>query len=181
MPSIATIARVCVCVAVAALIAPRGAVAADAPSDAGADLAQAGDGDWHAYINRGVFKKRHFKWVLRAVERRGDTLTLRLAVKNNSTSARPLFLDADFKTTVALIDKATDKRFALLSAEGISGEIIRVGRKASREVAFIFRYPEGAASVRFTSIWLTMLMAGQASIIPVEFTVQIPPPEAGLT
>jgi hypothetical protein len=26
-----------------------------------------------------------------------------------------------------------------------------------------------------------MLMAGQASVIPVEFTVQIPPPEAGLT
>ncbi len=175
MTSIAMIARVCICVAVAALIAPTGAVAA------GADVAQAGDDDWRAYINRAVVTKRHFKWVLRAVERHGDTLTLRLAVKNNASTARPLFLDANFKTTVALIDKATDKRFALLSAEGISGEIIRVGRKATREMTFVFRYPEGAASVRFTSMWLTMLMAGQASVIPVEFTVQIPPPEAGLT
>lgn len=175
MTSIAMIARVCICVAVAALIAPTGAVAA------GADVAQVGEGDWRAYINRTVVTKRHFKWVLRAVERNGDTLTLRLAVKNNASTARPLFLDADFKTTVALIDKATDKRFALLSAEGISGEIIRVGRRATREMTFVFRYPEGAASVRFTSIWLTMLMAGQASVIPVDFTVQIPPPEAGLT
>jgi hypothetical protein len=167
--------------AVAAFIAPSGAVAADARGGAGADLAQAGDGDWRAYINRTVVTKRHFKWVLRAVERKADTLIVGLAVKNNASSARPLFLDENYKTTVALVDKATDKRFALLSAEGISEQIIRVGRKASKEITFVFRYPEGAASVRFTSVWLTMLMGGQASVIPVDFTVQIPPPEADIT
>lgn len=175
MTSIAMIARVCICMAVAALIAPSGVVAADA------DLAQAGDGDWRAYINRTVVTKRHFKWVLRAVERKADTLIVGMAVKNNATSARPLFLDENYKTTVALVDEANDKRFALLSAEGISEQIIRVGRKASKEITFVFRYPEGAASVRFTSMWLTMLMAGQASVIAVDFTVQIPPPEAGTT
>ena len=154
-----------------------GAAAASAQDTSGVP-----DGaDWRAEVNQRVVQSQHWSWVLRYVERKGETLTIGLAFRNNAVSNRPVFLDADFETTIVLVDDDTSESWPLLSVKGISEEVTRVDRKASREASFTFRYPQGAKSVRFNSIWITMIMMGAAAVIPVEFRLALPPPGARVT
>ncbi len=136
------------------------------------------DGDWSAKLNRRVVVADHWTWTLRHIERRGDELRLTLKFRNNGTSARPIFLDANFASSVALIEPGGNVRHDLVAVEGISGEMLRVDRKRSASAVFAFAYPENARSVRFVSRWVTILMAGAGRVIEVDFDLQLPPPEA---
>ncbi|MDP6516772.1 MAG: hypothetical protein QF926_09145 [Alphaproteobacteria bacterium] len=135
-------------------------------------------GDWRVSVNDKVVDSRHWAFILRGVEKLGQTLEISLAYRNNASQARPLFLEDNFKSRIFLIDKDSEQRFPLLSAEGISEQITAVDRRESKYAKFMFRYPEGAQSVRFSSKWITMLMRGTATIIEVEFDLSLPPPGA---
>lgn len=161
------------------LLAAAVGVALAAPPAGAQDVRGVPEGaNWRADVNRTVITAQHWTWVLRYVERQGETLTIGLAVKNGAVNNRPLFLGADYKSTIALVDQATAERYPLQSVEGISEQITRVDRSAGHETRFVFDYPEGARAVRFTSVWITAIMAGAVSVMPVDFPLSLPPPEA---
>jgi len=134
--------------------------------------------DWRAEPNRGVVNDNHWRWTLRSVERVGDTLTVTLHYKNNASAARPLLLEDGFLERIVLIDEAADARFALTSVVGISEQITAVKRRKGKSAVFTFAYPVGAKAVRFTSKWISMRMGGEASIMEVDFKIDIPPAKA---
>ncbi len=152
--------------------------AVPAPSDAGVVESVL---TWQARINRTVHRAHHWSWILRRLERRDDKLIVGLAFKNNGTHKRPIFLDANFMNSSVLTGNDQNRTYGLISVDGISAERSAVNRRSTRETVFIFDYPRDANNVRFTSRWVTMLMAnGAATIIDVAFRLQIPPPEAAL-
>ncbi len=149
------------------------------PSDAGVVEAVL---TWQARINRTVHRAHHWSWILRRLERRNDKLIVGLAFKNNGNHRRPIFLDANFMNSSVLTGNDQNRTYGLISVDGISAEMTAVDRRSTRETVFIFDYPQDAKSVRFTSRWVTLLMAnGAATIIDVDFRLQIPPPEAALS
>ncbi len=133
---------------------------------------------WQAEFNTKVSERNHWRWTLRRVERTGDQLTVSLRYRNNASTGRPILLEDQYLETISLIDEATQERFALVSADGIAPDITPVDRKSSKTAVFVFMYPEGASSVRFTSRWISMRMGGQASVMPVEFSLDLPPANA---
>jgi len=171
--SLSIAAAAMVALAMSVLIgAPRGVVnAQDART-------VAIDGNWRADLNRQVANSAHWSWMLRRVERQGDNLSIELSIRNNATTRRPIFLDPEYMANIALIDADTAARFPLLSVSGVSDQLLEVERSKSTSATFIFRYPEGAKSVRFNSSWIAMFMQGAASVIAVEFPLDLPPPEA---
>ena len=134
--------------------------------------------DWRADLNEKVSERNHWRWTLRRVERIGDTLSISLRFRNNASTGRPIFLEDQFLTTIALIDDQSQNQFDLIEVDGISGDLTAVDRKKSKSAVFTFAYPEGASSVTFTSRWISMRMGGEASIMPVEFPIDIPPASA---
>ena len=80
--------------------------------------------------------------------------------------------------TIYLTDSQTQAEFELLEVEGISEEVTAIDRKKSKSTNFTFVYPEGASAVTFTSRWISMRMGGEASIMQVEFPIDIPPANA---
>ena len=135
--------------------------------------------DWRLDINRTVVKINRWKWVLRYVERRSDTLIVGIVARNNASTNRPLFLESDFKSKIILLDERTQKNYPVLKVSGISDAYIHVKRKTSKETKFVFQYPEGAESVQFSSEWLTALMGGAATWMEVKFPIVLQPLEAG--
>ena len=135
--------------------------------------------DWRFDINRTVVKINRWKWVLRYVERRSDTLIVGIVARNNASTNRPLFLESDFKSKIILLDERTQKNYPVLKVSGISDAYIHVKRKTSKETKFVFQYPEGAESVQFSSEWLTALMGGAATWMEVKFPIVLQPLEAG--
>ena len=134
---------------------------------------------WQAQVNRMVYRSHHWTWILRRVERRNDELIVVLAFKNNGTSRRPILLDANYMESSVLTSVDGAGSYELISVEGISEEISQVERRTSQTSTFTFKYPQDSSEVRFSSRWLTMLMAnGVASIIDVNFDLEIPPPQA---
>lgn len=134
--------------------------------------------DWRAEPNRGVVRDNHWRWTLRSVERIGDTLTVTLHYKNNASTARPLLLEDQYMTSIALVDDAADARFPLIAVDGISEQITAVKRKKGKSAVFTFAYPIGANAVRFSSNWISMRMGGEASVMEVDFKIEIPPAKA---
>ena len=135
--------------------------------------------DWRLDINRTVVKINRWKWVLRYVERRSDTLIVGIVARNNASTNRPLFLESNFKSKIILLDERTQKNYPVLKVSGISDAYIHVKRKTSKETKFVFQYPEGAESVQFSSEWLTALMGGAATWMEVKFPIVLQPLEAG--
>ena len=131
--------------------------------------------DWRADLNKKVSERNHWRWTLRRVERVGDKLSVSVRFRNNATTGRPIFLEDQFLTTIALIDDQTENQFDLLEVDGISGDVLPVDRKKSKSAVFTFDYPEGASSVTFTSRWISMRMGGEASVMQVDFPIDIPP------
>lgn len=154
-------------------------IATLAPSAAADDASTVSEGgDWRAELNRKVASDNHWRWTLRRVERQGDRLVVVLRFRNNASTARPIFIEDEYLTTVALVDDADNERFALQAVDGISGEVTAVQRKTSKSAVFTFTYPEGADSVRFTSKWISMRMGGEARVMQVDFPIDIPPAKA---
>lgn len=133
---------------------------------------------WRASFNKNVVDNDHWRFTLHYVERDGDRLAVGLSYKNTASTGRPMFLDADFMNKIALVDVATEKRYALIEVEGVSPEITAVKRRETRHARFVFTFPEGASAVTFTSQWISMRMAGAVAVTDVEFDIAIPPPEA---
>lgn len=131
--------------------------------------------DWRADLNKKVSERNHWRWTLRRVERVGDKLSVSVRFRNNASTGRPIFLEDQFLTTIALIDDQTQDEFELLEVDGISGDITAVDRKKSKSAVFTFVYPEGASSVTFTSRWISMRMGGEATVMDVDFPIEIPP------
>jgi hypothetical protein len=142
------------------------------------DVAVPEGADWRAEPNRGVVNDNHWRWTLRSVERVGDKLTVTLHVKNNATTGRPLLLEDQYLKSIVLVDEAADIRFPLLVVDGISEQITAVKRRKGKSAVFTFAYPVGAKMVRFTSKWISMRMGGEASIMEVDFKIDIPPAKA---
>ena len=134
--------------------------------------------DWRADLNLKVSERNHWRWTLRRVERIGDTLMVSLRVRNNASSGRPILLEDQFLETIFLADNQNQTEFELLEVEGVSEEVTAVDRKKSKSTNFTFVYPEGASAVTFTSRWISMRMGGEASIMQVEFPIDIPPANA---
>jgi|TARA_B100000959_G_scaffold286580_1_gene365905 hypothetical protein len=137
--------------------------------------------NWRTEPNKFVYSDNHWRWTLRSVQRMDDRLIVTLRFRNNATTARPILLEDDPLSTIILIDEASDRRFPLLSFEGISEQPTAVKRKKSKSATFTFAYPAGASAVRFASNWISMRMGGEASIMEVEFTLDIPSANAGQT
>ena len=131
--------------------------------------------NWRANLNKGVTNDNHWRWTLRKVERVGDKLTVSLRYKNNASTGRPILLEDQYMSTIALVDEHGEARFPLLGVEGISEEVTPVERKKSKSATFTFVYPEGATTVRFTSKWISMRMGGEASVMEVDFPIDLPP------
>ena len=157
----------------AAVAAPAAAMQAAGPPPAAAG--EAADESWRVEANAAVAEANHWRWRLRFLERRGDTLTVGLSVRNDATTGRPIYLDADYMESVALVDTATGARFPLLSAKGISESAVAVDRKSSMRAEFAFRFPEGAREVTFASRWVSMRMQGAAAAMRVNFPIALPP------
>ena len=135
--------------------------------------------NWRADLNKGVSERNHWRWTLRRVERVGDELTVSLRYKNNASTGRPILLEDQYMTSIALIDEMqAETRYPLLGVEGISEEITPVDRKKSKSAVFTFTYPEGATRVWFKSRWISMRMGGEASIMEVDFPIDLPPASA---
>ena len=157
--------------------APAAAMqAGGAPPPAATEAAASAD--WRAETNRTVAEANHWRWRLRALERRGDTLTVGVSVRNGASTGRPIYLELDYMDSIALVDEETGARFALLAVEGVSASAVAVGRRSSKFAEFTFRFPEGARSVVFDSRWVSMQMAGAAAPMDVAFAIALPP--AGL-
>lgn len=157
------------------LFATMAAIAAG-PAAAADDAPTLTEGaDWRADLNKGVADANHWRWILRRVERVGDTLTVALRYKNNASTGRPILIEDQYMTTIALVDELSESRFALLGVEGISGEITPVDRRKSKSAVFTFEYPEGMTKVWFTSKWISMRMGGEASVMEVDFPIELPP------
>ena len=131
--------------------------------------------NWRADLNTAVTNDNHWRWILRRVERVGDKLIVALRYKNNASTGRPILLEDQYMTTIALVDEQAETRFALLGVEGISEAVTPVDRKKSKSAVFTFEYPEGATRVRFTSKWISMRMGGEASVMEVDFPIDLPP------
>lgn len=135
--------------------------------------------DWRLDVNRTVVKINRWKWVLRYVERRSDTLIVGIVARNNASTNRPLFLESGFKSKIILLDERTQQDYPLLEVSGVSEAFTPVKRKTSKETKFVFQYPEGAESVQFSSEWLTALMGGAATWMEVKFPIVLQPLESG--
>ncbi len=142
----------------------------EAPALAGAD--------WRADLNQKVSERNHWRWTLRRVERIGDKLSISIRVRNNASNGRPIFLEDQYLQTIYLTDNQSQAEFELIDVEGISEEVTAVDRKKSKSASFTFVYPEGASTVTFTSHWISMRMGGQASVMAVEFPIDLPPANA---
>jgi len=144
------------------------------------DAAEVPEGaNWRADLNRGVTERNHWRWTLRRVERVGDELTVALRYKNNASAGRPILLEDQYMTTIALVDEVqAETRYPLLGVEGISEEVTPVDRKKSKSAVFTFTYPEGATRVWFKSRWISMRMGGEASVMEVDFPIDLPPASA---
>lgn len=155
------------------------ALAAAPPGATAQDLRTGDVGEsWRASLNQTVADRNHWKWILRYVERHGDTLAIGLNYKNAASTGRPLLLAADYMTAIALVNDATAERFSLIGVEGISAEVTPIDRHETRQARFVFAYPEGADEVSFASQWISMRMGGEASVTEVGFSIAIPPPGA---
>lgn len=161
---------VLVCIAA---FAPASAMQAGGAPPPAAETAEPAS-DWRVEANETVAESNHWRWRLRFLERRGDRLAVGMSYRNGGNTGRPLFLDAGHHDTVALVDEASGARFALVGVTGISGDITAVPRKSSGFAEFVFRFPEGARSVRFTSVWMSMRMAGALAMMPVDFPIALP-------
>lgn len=157
-----------------AVAAPAMAMQAAGPPPPAA-AGEAADASWRVEANAAVAEANHWRWRLRFLERRGDTLTVGLSVRNNATTGRPIYLDADYMEAVALVDTETGARFSLLATKGISESAVAVDRKSSMRAEFTFRFPEGAREVAFASRWVSMRMQGAAAAMRVEFPIALPP------
>ena len=134
---------------------------------------------WQAQINRMVYRAHHWTWTLRRLERRNDQLIVVLAFKNNGNNKRPILLDANYMESSVLTSVDGAGSYELISVEGISAEMSQVDRRSSQQSTFTFKYPQDYGEVRFSSRWLTMFMAnGAASVIDVNFDLELPPPQA---
>ncbi len=134
--------------------------------------------DWRAEFNKNVLERNHWRWTLRRVERVGDKLTVSLRYRNSASTGRPILLEDQYLQTITLVDEQTQAQFALLEVAGVSPQITAVDRKKSKSAVFTFVYPEGASTVRFTSRWISMRMGGEASVMQVDFRIDIPPANA---
>lgn len=130
--------------------------------------------DWRVETNRAVAEANHWRWRLRVVERRGDTLTVGLSYRNGASTGRPIYLEPDYMDSIALVDGETGTRFALLGVTGVSDNAVAVGRRSSQSAEFTFRFPEGASSVLFDSRWVSMQMQGAAAAMEVAFPIALP-------
>jgi len=150
------------------------------PTATAQDASEVAEGaNWRADLNKGVFERNHWRWTLRSVERIGDELTVALRFKNKASTGRPILLEDQYMTTIALVDEAeAETRYPLLGVEGISEVFTPVDRRKSKSAVFTFEYPEGATRVMFTSRWISMRMGGEASIMLVDFLIDIPPTNA---
>ena len=146
--------------------------AGGAPPPPAAEAADAAD--WRVETNRAVAEANHWRWRLRALERRGDTLTVGLSYRNGASTGRPIYLELDYMDTVALVDEETGTRFALLGVTGVSDNAVAVERRSSQSAEFTFRFPEGASSVLFDSRWVSMQMQGAAAAMEVAFPIALP-------
>lgn len=159
--------------ALVVIAAPAAAMQAAGPPPAAAG--EATDASWRVEANAAVAEANHWRWRLRFLERRGDTLTVGLSVRNDATTGRPIYLDADYMEAVALVDAETGARFPLLAAKGISESAVAVDRRSSMRAEFTFRFPEGAREVTFASRWVSMRMQGAAAAMRVDFPIALPP------
>lgn len=130
---------------------------------------------WRADFNAKVAERNHWRWTLRRVERTGDRLAVSLRFRNNASTGRPILLEDQYLETISLIDEQAGMRFALLAVDGVSGDPTAVDRKKSKTAVFTFEYPIGASAVRFTSRWISMRMGGEASVMRVDFPIDLPP------
>ena len=130
--------------------------------------------DWRVETNRTVAEANHWRWRLRALERRGDTLTVGLSYRNGASTGRPIYLEPDYMDSIALVDGETGTRFALLGVTGVSDNAVAIGRRSSQSAEFTFRFPEGASSVLFDSRWVSMQMQGAAAAMEVAFPIALP-------
>ncbi len=144
------------------------------PPPPAAETADESEIHWRTEMNAAVAKANHWRWRLRFLERRGDTLTVGVSFRNGGSTARPIYLDSDYMETVALVDQTNGARFALVAVDGVSEQATGVERKASGAARFTFRFPEGARSVTFTSRWVSMRMQGAAAGMTVEFPIELP-------
>ena len=129
--------------------------------------------DWRRDFNKTVFKAQHWIWILKYVERKGDTLAIGLAYKNKGNSERPMFMDREYMTTTYITDVHTTERYPLQAIEGISTVITNVERSKSKTARFTFSYPGSATQVRFKSRWITMFMRGAATVIDVNIPLDL--------
>ena len=138
-------------------------------------LAQAQDGqNWRVDINRQVFKNLSWSWVLRYIEKEGDSLIVGIAYKNNASSARPIYLDEAFQESTQLTDNETSQAYPVMAVSGISAESTQVGRRKRKEARFTFPYPAGSTQLSFSSVWITGWMMNAASRMQVEFPLILP-------
>ncbi len=133
---------------------------------------------WRADFNTKVSERNHWRWTLRRVERTGDQLTVSLRYRNSASTGRPVLLEDRYMETIGLIDDETGIQFALLEVDGVSDQITAVDRRSSKTAVFTFVYPDGASTVRFTSRWISMRMGGEASVMKVDFPIELPPANA---
>ena len=131
--------------------------------------------DWRAEMNAVVAEENHWRWRLRSVERRGDTLVVGVSYRNGATTGRPIFFEADYMETTALVDADSGARFAVVAVDGISEEMVSVDSRKSKLALFTFPFPEDAGSVTFTSRWMSMQMAGFRAAMEVDFPIDLPP------
>ena len=131
--------------------------------------------NWRADFNAKVAERNHWRWTLRRVERIGDRLAVSLRFRNNASTGRPILLEDQYLETISLVDEQAGMQFALLAVDGVSEEPTAVDRRKSKTAVFTFEYPFGASTVRFASRWISMRMGGEASVMRVEFPIDLPP------
>ena len=142
-------------------------------ADGGTSAPGESRGDWRHEFNKTVFKAHHWIWILKYVERKGETLAIGLAYKNKGNAKRPMFMDREFMTTTYITDVHTNVRYPLQAVEGISTIITNVEQSTSKTARFTFSYPGQATQVRFTSTWITMFMRGAATVIDLKFPLDL--------
>ncbi|MEE8305324.1 MAG: hypothetical protein V3S24_23120 [Candidatus Tectomicrobia bacterium] len=130
--------------------------------------------DWRVDVNKQVFKAQSWSWILRFIEKQGETLVIDMAYKNNASSARPIFLSPDFKTSTQLTDSVTAAVSRLTAVSGIGPEKTQVGRMKSKSARFTFAYPQGTTQIRFSSVWITVWMMNAAARMQVDFPIDLP-------
>ena len=151
----------------------------------------------HTKINKIFMKDSHWHFKLKEVSKDNDIIKVSIRYLNKGSYRRPIFLsqgntqaitsknDDGSVTTMPvpnkdialalLISKDGLSHYKALNVDGIlNNAFTNVEPKKGKTANFYFKVNDNIKEAYFSSEWVTVIMRGAASVIPIKILIKIP-------